>query len=450
MTFRKHLNSGLAASIMLGGATALLGARLFVLIYQKSVNILFWDQWDFLTPLFQQKTGWALFTWQHGPHRMGIGYFLIQLLAGWTGWNTRADAFASLALVVLALVAALFLKKRLFGSLSPWDVLIVALFLTATQYETFIGTPDESLAAFPLLLLILFCLAMTIDRPVMRLLAILVLNFLMIFTGFGLIIAPITLALVGFQLYQAVRRKSRPDGLVAGLVLLGSIGTILIFLQGYGIYPGVGCSDFHLSDLTKYPVFMSVMLAKFAGLDFNESQWAAILVGMLLLAVLIGVLAFMAFKLITGSDSNNQRNQSIAVLTGYSLLFSASASVGRICYGTASAQSSRYMTLVIPAFLGLYFFLMTLQKPPIRYLAVGVLALAVLLGQLPYRSNDQRIIEFFSTQKADWKACFLKTEDIAFCNQQTNFQIYPTIDARLISNLDYLKQNHLNLYLPDP
>jgi len=93
------LRSRFTTAALLAGASVLLAGRLFALVSQKAVNILFWDQWGFLSPLFQGKTGWALFTTQAGSHRMGVGFFLIQLLAGLTHWNTRADSFAILALV---------------------------------------------------------------------------------------------------------------------------------------------------------------------------------------------------------------------------------------------------------------------------------------------------------------------------------------------------------------
>jgi hypothetical protein len=49
--------------------------------------------------------------------------------------------------------------------------------------------------------------------------------------------------------------------------------------------------------------------------------------------------------------------------------------------------------------------------------------------------------------KHDWKQCYLEQEDIQFCDQATNFQIYPWPEnIRLKEKLVYLKQNALNLY----
>ncbi|HVN55181.1 MAG TPA: hypothetical protein VMT46_12685 [Anaerolineaceae bacterium] len=111
------------------------------------------------------------------------------------------------------------------------------------------------------------------------------------------------------------------------------------------------------------------------------------------------------------------------------------------------------MTLIIPAFLGLYFTLLTVHWPGrdslVRQAALAGLALIVLAGQLPYRGHDQWVIRFYSEDKARWKNCYLTFEDVPRCNQLTNYQINPIADTDLRWKLDYLKQNHLNLYLDD-
>src|SRR5437870_4836586 len=73
--------------------------RLFHLIDQYAVNILFWDQWDFYDPLFRNASLWDMFNYRHGPHRQGLGYFLIKWVAGISRWDSRADIF-SIAVVM--------------------------------------------------------------------------------------------------------------------------------------------------------------------------------------------------------------------------------------------------------------------------------------------------------------------------------------------------------------
>lgn len=439
-----------AAPILILAATAVLSARLLLLINQRAVNILFWDQWDFLTPLFAGQSGWGLFDWQHGIHRMGIGYFLIQALASWTHWNTRADSFAIFGLIFLAMLAALILKRALFGAFAWTDAAIPLIFLTATQYEIMIGTPDESAAAMPLLLLLLYCLSWLIRPVFWRYAAVLVVTFLLIFTGYGLLIAPVAMALLLVAVYQDLRGRSARQAGSSALALLLTAAAIALFLNGYHFVKDTDCIGFSLGILAKYPLFTAVMAAKFAGVDYSSSRLLAAAVGGIIVLSLLISLLLSAFRLVRGSFGTEKTSLAITVLTGYSLIFAASSAVGRTCLGIASAQASRYMTLLIPGFLGLYFAILGLRRPVHIRVGSSLLLIALLWGQLPYGNTDRRVIDFYSVQKENWKRCFLEAGDIARCNADTHFQIYPTISQGLEAKLGYLKQNNLSLYLDSP
>ena len=62
-------------------AFALFVWRFFRLISQYAVNIFFSDQWDFNdATLFQKHSIWQMFTWQHGPHRQGLGALFARMV----------------------------------------------------------------------------------------------------------------------------------------------------------------------------------------------------------------------------------------------------------------------------------------------------------------------------------------------------------------------------------
>src|SRR6266478_4983604 len=67
--------------------------RFFHLIDRLAVNVIYWDEWDFLGGLFEDRGWWELFTWQHGPHREGLGYAVIKICAALSSWDTRFEAF---------------------------------------------------------------------------------------------------------------------------------------------------------------------------------------------------------------------------------------------------------------------------------------------------------------------------------------------------------------------
>ena len=77
--------------------------RLIGFVQDNAVDLLFEDQWAFLTPMFKGEGPWASFEYQHGPHRLGLGGLIEWYLYHATGWDVRADAWA--AIVVLAVAA---------------------------------------------------------------------------------------------------------------------------------------------------------------------------------------------------------------------------------------------------------------------------------------------------------------------------------------------------------
>src|SRR5438552_19010035 len=89
---------------------------------------------------------------------------------------------------------------------------------------------------------------------------------------------------------------------------------------------------------------------------FLLSSW----VDMLGLSMLIVLGAVFCFHLLHLLKSPRPASHLIgAILVSFSLLFAASAAVGRLCLGPYAAFTSRYCTLLIPAFLAIYFYLLS-------------------------------------------------------------------------------------------
>jgi hypothetical protein len=450
MLHSKLFNNRYRTPIVVSGVFILLFIRLLILIDQKSVNILFWDQWDYYTPMFDNMNIWSKVTFQQGSHFMGIGYFLIQVLAEITHWNTRADAFSVLGIICLALVAAIYLKRRLFESFSPWDALLPLIFLTSTQFEIFLGAPDESSAAIPLLLLFLYCHAWITDNRWIKYVSIVVLSYLMVFTGYGYIVAPINLVLLGIDIYQSIRMRIRNDITAPTIALLLSFISVGLFISRFNFNTvGAGCSGIKIADIIKYPIFMSVSYAKFIGVDFTLQRWLAVGIGLILLLIFTVIFIFQGLRLVKGTMHLEKIRTVCTILIGFGLVFGASSSIGRTCLGVSSATSSRYMTLLIPAFVGLYFIALSWKAYGKRPLALLLLLIILICGQLPYGKTDLDNIKYLTEDKASWKTCYLKYEDIDQCNDLTHIQIYPGKAQEFQGKLDYLKKNHLNLYLDE-
>ena len=141
--------------------------RVAGLVDDHGVDLVVMDQWDFLEPLFGEGMGWIekfRFQFAGSPHRMGAGWPLIEIAARTSGWSTRADGFVITGVLALSAGLAVWLKVRLTGRLEVWDAVVPLLFLTVRQWTTFIGTPDVSLGAMPVLLLVLAGLASARQR----------------------------------------------------------------------------------------------------------------------------------------------------------------------------------------------------------------------------------------------------------------------------------------------
>ena len=179
--------------IVVAGASLVLTERLFRLVDHYAVNVFFSDQWEFNdATIFQQHSIWQIFTWQHGPHRQGLGGVLAKLLEPYFQWDSRIESFLILGIFVFAGVLALWLKRRIYGSFEYYDLVIPSLFLTATQCEVIFGAANLAHGSLPLLLVVIYCLAWTVRSLILRFAVILVVNFLLIFTGFGLLMGLIT------------------------------------------------------------------------------------------------------------------------------------------------------------------------------------------------------------------------------------------------------------------
>ena len=122
--------------VLVAGAFGWLGVRQLLFVNAHAVNVLYWDQWDFYRPMFENRGWWDTFALQHGPHREGLGLVLTRLIADASGWNTRWDALAACLIMVGAAAMAMVLCAR-FGTRGRPIILAAAplIFLNTHQYE---------------------------------------------------------------------------------------------------------------------------------------------------------------------------------------------------------------------------------------------------------------------------------------------------------------------------
>jgi hypothetical protein len=430
-------------SLTVAMAIVLLGARFFLVISKYSVNIFYWDQWDFLSLFFSQQASFAkLFLWQNGPHRHGLGLLPMKFLYPVNHWNTRVDSFVIGGAIFAAMLLALQLKRRLYGPLSCSDVAIPVIFLTLAQYEILLVAPNPAHSGFPLFLILLYCHAILAHNRLVRYMLILILNFLLIFTGFGIFMAVVTIGFFLLECYWSWRHIESVPLYQACIGLVLAIASLASFFVHYVFQPAADCFQLPHNNWTSYLKFMGLLLSGFVVPRPLTLSTGIIVLGSTILLLMVFVFLWHSLYLLKGPIPDTHLVG--AVLLGFSLLFATNTAVGRLCLGLEQALSSRYSTLLIPAFLAIYFYLLSQSWHGARNI---MLALWVILLLPASVTVPRRELQYFSDGKRLWADCYVRTGNITYCDKSTSFKIYPAPEpTHLQQKLDYLKANHLNLF----
>lgn len=418
-------------------STAALAVRLFWIVERYAVNILLGDQWVFDdATLFQKHSLLQIFRWQHGPHRQGLGGILSNFIGPLIRWNSRYEAFGIALALCIAAVLALWLKQRLFGKLQYSDVIIPLFFLTLSQYEVMLGPANPSHGPLPLLLFVIYCLALTIGNPLRRYGALLLANFFLIYTGFGLFAGFIT-PVITFIEFTRTRKR---EALIATTIAVISLASFWI---GYHPNPAVDCFSPRLRNPFYYGLFVAFMMSSFAGTYPSYQLVPAILLGSGLLIVVVIVSGYFFVRYFR---RGGPLTTVIFALLSYSLIFSVATAYGRVCLGLGAAQGSRYMTYLILCFLGLYLAAMSARVRLERNIFV-VLLLVLAVRSSMINSAEYAFIKNLSSKREAWKQCYLATGNISQCDLKTQFAICWTPEpSDLQDKLNFLQRKHWNLY----
>ena len=415
--------------------------RLLLFVNQHAVDVLFWDQWDFYTPLFRGDGPWALFSLQHGPHRQGLGMLVTAALAHMSGWNCRWTSFAACAAMVVSAMLAIKLALKCGLGLGLSTVFCSVLFFNLRQWEIFVGTPNISHGALPLVLLLSACHVWFIGSVWLRASLLGLIAFFMIFTGFGLfagLVIPVVLIgeIVGDRLGD--RRSARLPNALALLFILGSW---LVFFHGYVFAPAVPGFRFPHERPWEYVPFAGLVLSNAIGVSGHG--FASMLVGILLLAILAVVCLVHAGSLFAiGKTDCLPQRQTIWTLTAFTLAFVVNTAVGRICLGWEGAGSSRYIPLVAPGFLGIFF---CLKYLPSRFLVLSALAATAVCaaGMLNPNQRDAADLEANLEGRPAWCRAYLDCRDPVVASKVSGYLIYPEPE-KIRARLQFLETHHLS------
>lgn len=421
---------------------SILALRQHFFVDRYAVNMLYWDQWDFYAPLFQDGTIWDIFYRQHGPHRQGIGFVLTSILAQIGSWNSRWDAFG-VSFVLMAAAGLGLLLVRKCGAHGYGLIVIPLFFFNIRQYEIFVGAANISHGAMPIFLFMALSLAWFIQSIGRRLIALCFLTFLLIFTGFGLfvgLLAPLVLIVQAIHHFQ---RKEKREGFYIIYALMGIGGAWACFAYGYRFDPAVEGFRFPYEKPWEYLLFVASMLNNFHGIRGNGLFVLSI--GVFTITTLVALAGWHGWRIIQGNGQEQSYSVVIFCLTAFTVVYCFETAVGRVFLGWKEASTaSRYVTLMIPAGLALYLFFSRLNNRTLSNVLCLLYVALLSLGTLRLHTDDLRAIHSYSDGRLAWKVAYLQTSDERQSSERANFLIYPAPELK--DRLQFLEKRQLNLF----
>lgn len=429
-------------------ATSLMSANLFVKINRFAVNILFSDQWDTYQPTFNNENLWRIFTAQIGQLRLGIGGLFSDFIARATDWNTRAESFAIGFSMVLISIFAVYLKYRLFRKLSLWDLIIPFVCLSVGKLDVPILVPFPSHSTMPILLLILYAVCLTFEQSAIRIGLLSVINFLAIFTGWGLFVGFVTPFLLIYFFRHNRKTGNKNDFVWIASAFVFSILSLVFYFKDYIVYSGVECFTLPHYPLTDYWKFLSLMLSNSIGFGCGRKIYLSFFLGTMVFIAFVSTGILNLWKVLRRGETGDRNiNLVILVLLAFSGLFIATATIGRTCLGECNATAGRYQTLLIPAWLAVYFAFSLMTENKIRVFAGFLLVVFCFIFPQSRDKTYQVSAEINRDIKNNWKACYLATENAEECDRKVGTSIFaPLPSVKANDRFEYLRQRKLNFY----
>jgi hypothetical protein len=441
---RAPISDGRLAFLLIALTTLLLAVQLFYFIDRNSVNILFSDQWDLYQPIFRQANNWEVFFAQEGQLRLGLGGLFSKYIADFSDWNTRAESFSLGFLMILNTVSALFLKWRLFRKLTIWDTLIAFLFLGLPQLTSPITVPFPSHNLLPLFLVLNFGICLTVENHNLRLGLICVVNFVSLFTGWGIFVGFLTpIVLIVF----AIKTASRNEKISTVLAFLVYLVSVFVFAYKYSFVSGIDCFEFPHLPLTDYWLFFAKLFSSTIALVCGRKDYLWEIFGSASVVLLLATAAWSCWRVFRARALEKQALV-IFILCVFSFAFAAFSSVGRICAGVCMADGGRYQPLIIPAWLALIFSVNFLPRLFWQRATFSALLIGLFILPESRLKHYREELDAGTKAKIQWRDCYFANENADLCDETTNFSIYfPNKSKSVQDRIDFLKERKLNLFI---
>jgi hypothetical protein len=441
--------------LLLGSMTALCGSLMLGWIWRFGVDVPAWDQWDFLQPAFRGEGYWAIFHYRHGPHYQGVGGVLTYLLYLVTGWDIRAEMLLMGLLLMVNAALLLWLKHRLFREWHASDLVLVLTATNPIQYECIFSSPNASHSIMPLTLGVAMALCLTQSNAIRRMVGLIPLGFLALFTGFGLFFWMGGLIVLALNFTKDRRLAVPLNSLLPQAIGLGVwIGMAVFFLWGY-----------HPDTTTAYPFGTLVRPLEYVlfllflpGTIFHWSNpgqpsspqiYLTMAWGLCFWIVLIVAFTKAWRRLETGRFDPREVqpvHRVIVLFAATSLCYAVFNAFGRAPSGPYGATASRYYTLLMPVVVALYFLILHVNwKPMYRRSLTSLLALSFVVNSVAARNAIHALHDL----RAGWVEVYRETLSLETAEARYPSAVYPgggVGNANVESGLRYLHQHGYSLF----
>ncbi|MBI2212116.1 MAG: hypothetical protein HYU52_00575, partial [Acidobacteria bacterium] len=355
-------------------------------------------------------------------------------------------------------------KVALFGRLTAWDAMIPPLFFRFGQYEALTFIPNPSHGVIPVVLALLACRSLLIENGWARLAALTAISFFASHTGFGFFLPPM---LIGVLLLRGIyewRNRARAAMSFLTATAVGVAAATMLVGFRFEELRAVPCR-FGSPTVTDHVIWVITMVkASFGFLGRDELAIAgATLVYLIPAASALAVSVTRIAR--TVPDSDDEREFSLAatpaVLICVSVAFCLSSAWARLCLGPVQALDSRYVTLMIPFAIGLYFSIIrwdvergmsgaTSARKVVRLALLAVLMVSSVHGGFHIAQSDRAGVERSRETKRAWVACARAGGTVAECDFRSQLKVHPVPSAtRLDEKLEFLRERRLSFFRPD-
>ncbi len=405
------------------------------LVHHYTVRLLISDQLELVSYLVQEKNPVSRFLYELAPHRQGAAFVIWGWIQDIIGVHEAIPVWLSTSFIILATWIALKLLRKL--STPHWaDIVVPVIFLSPKLHETLFASSNPSHGPFPLLLLFCLISCLMLQNSVVKSTLLGLLTFLLLFSGFGLVIVPLVILYFLMVVARALRQKKNdlPIRIWAELkknsvlpLLTSTIIGCVLFIHNYYFHSAVEC----FSDRPEILGMISYVLAILAhSIGFTQISVVTSVSGLVVLGLMVSTFIQSA-RVIASSEDKSMHvvATTLFLASGYTLLFVCLTAYGRTCLGIDSAFASRYLPYVLPGLWSVFlsaklgrsfFYHISIQKNIF-------LAVALVLIVLEWRSHDEwmRSVKWWQISKSAMTSCSGGNKELLpLCQRETNVEVY--------------------------